>query len=69
MAEAGDVFTTGEKAPVSGVYEYARHVESMTPFTCAVPPEERQITLDKGDVFPDHIECKQGLVWKLVRKT
>ena len=69
MAEVGDTFSTGETAPVSGVYEYERHMESMTPFTCAPTPEEHQITLAQGETFPAHSECKQGVVWKLVKKT
>ena len=68
MAQVGDVFKTGEKVTVSGVYSYERHVESMTPFTCTPTPEEEQVKLSEGDTFPAHKECNQGVIWKLVKK-
>ena len=68
MSEAGDMFKTGERATTSGVYSYERHIESMTPFTCTPTHKEEQIRLTMGDTFPAHSECKQGVIWKLVKR-
>ncbi|MCK4387566.1 MAG: YjzC family protein [Dehalococcoidia bacterium] len=65
MAQIGDTFRTGEKAPVSGDYEYVRHIDTTT--TCTPTPEERQITLSKGETFPPHRSCNKGVIWKLIR--
>ena len=69
MAQAGDMFKTGEKVTISGIYSYERHIESIAPFTCTPTPEEEQIKLFKGDTFPAHSECEQGVIWKLAKKT
>ena len=69
MVEAGDMFKTGEKVTTSGIYSYVRHTESMTPFTCSPTPEEERLKLSEGDTFPAHSECKQGVIWKLVKRT
>ena len=69
MTQVGDMFKTGEKVTISGIYSYERHIESMTPFTCAPTPGEEQVKLSKGDTFPAHSECEQGVIWKLVKKT
>jgi hypothetical protein len=69
MTKIGDIFQTGEKVPVSGSYSYERHVESMTPFTCAPTHEEEHIELSKGDTFPAHKECNQDVIWKLEKES
>jgi hypothetical protein len=68
MTKSGDIFKTGEKVPVSGSYSYERHMESMTPFTCTQTHEEEQVELSKGDTFPAHKECNQGVIWKLIKE-
>jgi len=69
MTQVGDIFKTGEKVPVSGVYSYERHMESMTPFTCTPTHEEEKVELSEGDTFPAHKERTQGVIWKLTKKT
>jgi len=58
----GDTFTTGQRAPVSGRYDYVRHTSSTL---CAPTYAERRIPLAKGETFPPHRSCGSGVVWKL----
>jgi len=64
MASIGDTFRTGEKAPVSGDYEYVRHTD--TGITCTPTAAEKQIPLSRGETFPPHRSCGRGVVWKLI---
>ena len=63
-AQIGDTFKTGQRAPVSGIYQYVRH---LTPTTCTPTVEEREIPLSAGEVFPPHRSCSAGVLWKLIR--
>ena len=63
-AQIGDTFKTGQRAPVSGVYEYVRH---LVPSSCTPTPNEREIPLSQGEVFPPHRSCNAGVLWKLIR--
>lgn len=65
QAAIGSTFRTGEKAPVSGVYEYVRHT---TPTACTPTYAEREIPLSKGETFPPHRSCGKGVIWKLKRR-
>ncbi len=65
MAQIGDTFRTGKRAPVSGVYEFERCIDS-TPHNPTA--EERQIPLSKGEVFPPLKSVNKGVIWKLVRR-
>jgi YjzC-like protein len=58
----GQTYTTGQRAPVSGKYEYVRHTQ---PTACAPSWAERKIPLSKGETFPPHRSCGSGVVWKL----
>lgn len=64
MAQIGDTFRTGEKAPVSGDYDYVQHIDSTG---CTPTPAERQITLSAGETFPPHRSCNKGVIWRLSR--
>jgi hypothetical protein len=63
MVQIGDTFKTGENAPVSGDYEYVKHIE---PTGCVPTSAERQIPLAKGETFPPHKSCGKGVIWKLI---
>lgn len=58
----GQEFRTGEKAPVSGIYTYVRHINSTY---CVPTDNERTIPLSKGETFPPHRSCNQGVIWRL----
>jgi hypothetical protein len=62
MTYIGDTFTTGQRAPVSGVYEYLRHITALS---CLPSAAERRIPLSRGEVFPPHRSCQSGVVWRL----
>lgn len=59
-------YRTGEQAPVSGVYGFVRHITERFP-RCVPTPAEQEIPLSKGERFPPHKSCGQGVVWRLVR--
>lgn len=61
----GQEFRTGEKAPVSGVYRFVRHIDS--PPSCNPTSAENEIPLSKGETFPPHRSCGKGAIWSLVR--
>ena len=63
MANIGDLFKTGQPAPVSGDYDYVRHVG----VSCGTTPAQRKIPLAKGNPFPPHAGCHGAVIWKLVR--
>lgn len=58
----GTTFVTGEKAPVSGVYDFVRHIDNSW---CQATQEERRIPLSAGETFPPHRSCRKGVVWRL----
>ena len=65
MAKIGDTFRTGEVNPVSGDFEFVRHIKR---FPWWMPtPEENQIPLSKGERFPPHKSCAKGVIWKLIK--
>lgn len=64
MAQVGDTFKTGEKATVSGDYDYVQHIDATG---CLPTPEERRISLSKGETFPPHRSCSKGVIWRLTR--
>lgn len=66
MYYIGQQFKTGEKAPVSGIYIYVRHTSSTF---CVPTQNERSIPLAKGDPFPPHKSCQQGVIWQLSQTT
>lgn len=65
MANIGDEFRTGERAPDSGNYGYVRHTNGSA---CMPTAAEREIPLSRGEVFPPHRRCMAGVVWRLLRK-
>lgn len=63
MTSIGDTFTTGQEAPVSGVYAFVRHMDWTQ---CTASPGQRKIPLSKGETFPPHGgNCNAGVVWRL----
>ncbi len=58
----GSQYTTGQKAPVSGVYAYVRHTDNTY---CLPTPAEARIPLSKDETFPPHRRCGKGVVWQL----
>jgi hypothetical protein len=62
----GSEYRTGEKAPVSGRYDFVRHTSSAS--SCSPTPAERRIPLSQGETFPPCRSCKTGAVWRLVEK-
>ena len=56
--------TTGQKAPISGVYAYVRHLNRVG---CTPTPNEREIPLSAGEVAPPHRSCNASVVWRLAR--
>ena len=63
LTTIGSEFRTGEKAPVSGRYDFVRHASPAT--ACHPTPAERRIPLSKGETFPPCRSCKTGAVWRL----
>ena len=61
----GSEYRTGEKAPISGRYDFVRHT---TPSSCSPTPAERRIPLSVGETFPPCRSCRTGAVWRLVEK-
>jgi YjzC-like protein len=57
-------FHTGEPAPVSGVYEYVRHIEESD---CEPTPGEREVPLRQAERFPPDRHCNAAAVWRLAR--
>ena len=64
MASIGDLFRTGQTAPVSGVYAFARHADAVT---CPVTPAQREIPLSKGETIPPISGCHHAATWRLAR--
>jgi len=64
MTNIGQQFTTGQKAPVSGVYSFVRHIDHTQ---CFASQAERRIPLSEGEVFPPHRSCGKGVVWALAQ--
>ena len=64
MQSTHQEFRTGERAPVSGVYEYVRHAEETD---CEPTPGEREIPLAQGETFPPDRHCDTAAVWRLAR--
>ena len=62
IAPVGAIFSTGQKAPVSGIYEYLRHLQDTT---CYVTTEDRYISQSKNAVFPAHRFCNRAVVYRL----
>ncbi len=64
MTEVGHAFRTGERAPVSGIYEYVGH---MTLPGCNPNSNDRKVTLTAGEFFPPHRGCGKGVIWRLFK--
>lgn len=62
--QLGQVYRTGQTAPVSGVYEFAGHVDGSY---CSPTSGERYIPLAKGETFPPHRRCNKSVLWRLSR--
>lgn len=60
----GSAYHTGEKAPVSGRYEFVRH--SNPDSHCEPTAEEQSIPLSQGEIFPPCRSCSARSVWSLV---
>jgi hypothetical protein len=61
----GSEYRTGEKAPISGRYDFVRHSSTTS---CSPTPAERRIPLSEGETFPPCRSCRTGAVWRLVEK-
>jgi hypothetical protein len=59
----GAEYRTGEKAPVSGRYDFVRH--TSTDSSCHPTAGEQSIPLSKGETFPPCRSCQTGAVWRL----
>lgn len=59
----GSAYHTGEKAPVSGRYEFVRH--SNPDSHCEPMAEEQRISLTQGEAFPPCRSCAGRTVWSL----
>jgi hypothetical protein len=59
----GAEYRTGEKAPVSGRYDFVRCTSPDS--SCHPTAGERSIPLSKGETFPPCRSCKTGAVWRL----
>ncbi len=65
QALVGAAFVTGQKAPVSGLYKFKRHIECTSILNCSAPVEDFEIFLNQGDDFPSHWCCGAKVVWQL----
>ena len=61
-----DLFKTGEIAPHTAKYGFVEYVDGTT----WPPPstEEREIPLDRGDVFPPVNSADKAAWWKYLRR-
>jgi hypothetical protein len=59
----GAEYRTGEKAPVSGRYDFVRHTGGDS--SCHPTAGEQSIPLSKGETFPPCRSCATGAVWRL----
>jgi YjzC-like protein len=59
----GSDYHTGQKAPVSGRYEFVRHTSPDS--SCHPTAGERSIPLSRGERFPPCRSCDSGAVWRL----
>ncbi len=57
---------TGQKAQVSGIYAYVRHLNRVG---CTPTPNEMQIPLSAGETAPPHRSCNASVVWRLARSS
>jgi YjzC-like protein len=62
----GSEYQTGEKAPLSGRYDWVRH--TSTTVACRPTTAEQRIPLSLGETFPPCRSCRTGAVWRLVEK-
>jgi hypothetical protein len=60
----GSQYYTGQKAPISGVYSFVRHMDGTFPYFCATSGAS-QIPLAKGETFPPHGGCGKSAYWRL----
>jgi hypothetical protein len=65
MTSIEQEFHTGQRAPVSGTYEFVRHQQ---PVACEPTAEERRVPLARGEVFPPERHCNTSAVWRLVER-
>lgn len=63
MAQIGDVFSTGEINPTSGVYRHYSHVSNCPNITQG----QFEIPLSRGETFPPYPQCNHAVGWQLVR--
>jgi hypothetical protein len=61
----GAAFVTGQKAPVTGLYNFIGHAGSSDGCNCRAKSEECEIALSQGDTFPSHWSCGENVVWQL----
>ncbi|SIO56140.1 hypothetical protein SAMN05444166_5190 [Singulisphaera sp. GP187] len=59
----GSVYHTGEKAPVSGRFEFVRHGNPDS--HCEPKAEEQSIALAQGEALPPCRSCAARTVWSL----
>jgi len=53
----GSMYSTGQIAPVSGVYQNMTHTHT---------PAQDRIPLAKGKTFPPCVGCQVAVTWKLI---
>jgi hypothetical protein len=58
-----NLYKTGEKAPVSGVYKFVRHTDGTTHAT----PAEQRIPLTRNETFPPCRSDNKAAYWTLER--
>ena len=59
-------FKTGDIAPVSGNYQFVRHVREVPD---CLPRIGSYLHLRKGMKLPPHDECSQDCIWGLITVT
>lgn len=67
MAAVGQEFKTGEKCDTKGIYKFVRYVD--IPWAPAPTPNEQEIPLDRGDIFPPIKSQNRAAWWRLTRLT
>jgi hypothetical protein len=63
VAAVGTEYRTGENAPVSGRYDFVKHMKPDS--TCRPTAGEQSIPLSRGEKFPPCRSCASGAVWRL----
>lgn len=65
MTNIGDTFKIGEICPESGIYKLREH--GVGSGNAQRSEDQKEIPLAKGEKFPPCKDCKEEVVWELIK--